>query len=112
MLARVRIVNTEVEAHGGGVFTVSADVVNTGRFPSAIQHGVVARAVDPVTVQIQIDPESILTGAAKTHQITSLDGSGTRGRVTWVIKGDPGSTIEIRLRAQKGGSDSVTVTLR
>jgi hypothetical protein len=112
MLPRVRISNTEVEAHGGGVFTITADVTNTGRFPSSLQHGVVSRSVDPVTVQIQVDPDAILTGAAKTHRIQKLDGSGTTERVTWVIQGAAGSSVEIRLRAQKGGSDSATVTLR
>ena len=112
MLPRVRIADTEVTAHGGGVFTVKATVVNEGYFPSALQHGVVARSVDPVTVQIQVDQTAILTGASKTYQINKLDGSGTRETVSWVIRGRPGSTIEIRVRAQKGGTDSANVTLR
>ena len=112
MLPRVHIAGTEVTAHGGGVFTVSATVVNDGYFPSSLQHGVVARAVDPVSVQIQVSPDDILTGADKTTMIAKLDGSGTRETVTWVIRGRPGSNVEIRVRAQKGGSDTATVTLR
>lgn len=112
MLPRVRIADAEVTAHGGGVFTVTATVVNEGYFPSSLRHGVVARSVDPVTVQIQVDPDAILTGAAKTHRIQKLDGSGTRESVSWVIRGRPGAAVEIRARAQKGGTDSATVTLR
>ena len=112
MLPRVRITSTEVEAHGGGVFTVTAHVQNTGYFPSALQHGVRSRSVDPVSVQIQIDPGDILTGAAKTHMIQRLEGSGATQAVSWVIQGRDGASVEIRVRAEKGGSDTATVTLR
>lgn len=112
MLPRVRVAETEVTAHGGGVFTVSATVVNEGYFPSSLQHGVVARAVDPVSVQIQVPPDDVLTGADKTTMIPKLDGSGTRQSVTWVIRGRAGASVEIRVRSQKGGTDNATVTLR
>ena len=112
LLPRVRIASTEVEAHGGGVFTVTAHVQNTGYFPSALQHGVRSRSVDPVSVQIQVEAEDILTGAAKTHMIQKLNGSGTTQTVSWVIQGRDGTSVEIRVRAEKGGSDTATVTLR
>lgn len=112
MLPRVRIAGTEVTNHGGGVFTVKVTVENDGYFPTALQQGIVAGAVDATTVQIQVPPEAVLTGAAKTHRIARLDGSGAREEVSWVIRGRPGSTVEIRLRAQKGGTATSTVTLR
>jgi len=112
MLPRVRIVDTEVTAHGGGVFTVEVEIENSGYFPTALEHGVVSRAVQPTTVQIQIDPGDVITGAAKTVRVPRLAGSGTRERFTWVIRGQSGAQIEIRVRAQKAGTDSVTVTLR
>ncbi|HSR42682.1 MAG TPA: M14 family metallopeptidase, partial [Longimicrobiales bacterium] len=83
MLSRVSIVDTEVESHGGGLYTVTAQVANTGYFPTAMQHGVVARAVDPLTVQIQVPPEDVVTGDSKTSQLSRLEGSGTRERFTW-----------------------------
>ena len=111
MLPRVRLVGLSSEAHGGGVFTVTAEVVNEGYFPSALQHGVVSRSVDPVLVQIQVDPDEIITGAAKSHRIQKLEGSGARERVSWLVRGSPGEEIEVRVRAQKGGSESRTVRL-
>ncbi len=112
MLPRVRIVDTEVTSHGGGVFTVEAEIENSGFFPTSLQHGVVSRAVQPTTVQIQIDPGDVITGGTKTMQSRQLAGSGTRERFTWVIRGQSGAQIEIRVRAQKGGTHSTTVTLR
>lgn len=112
MLPRVRIVDTEVEAHGGGVFSVTVEVENSGFFPTSLRHGQTSRSVQATTVQIQVPPESILTGASKTARIANLAGSGSRESFTWVIQGREGSQVEIKLRAQKGGTDSATVTLR
>ncbi len=111
MLPRIRIVETDVTAHGGGVFTVEATIENAGYFPSALQHGVVARAVDPVLVQIQVDPEDIITGDDKSATVQRLEGSGTRHSFAWVIRGSAGDRVEIRLRSEKGGHDTVTVRL-
>jgi hypothetical protein len=112
MLPRVSIVDTGVTAHGGGVFTVTATIENSGYLPTALQHGVVSRAVQPTTVRIQVDPESILTGDAKSSTVQRLDGSGTRAEYSWVIRAEEGDTVEIWVRSQKGGTDTATVTLR
>ena len=112
VLPRVRIAGTEVTSHGGGVFTVMVEVENAGFFPTSTQHGVMSRSVQPTTVQIQVPTDAVLTGAAKTSTIQKLDGSGAREKFTWVIQGRQGSSVEIRVRSQKGGSDTATVTLR
>ncbi len=112
LLPRVRIAGTEVTNHGGGVFTVSVEVVNEGFLPTSLQHGQVSRSVQPTTVQIQVPPEAVLTGDPKTSRIPRLDGSGHREAFTWVVRAREGSTVEIRVRAQKAGSDAATVTLR
>jgi hypothetical protein len=112
LLPQVRIAGTEVEAHGGGVFTVTVHVQNDGFLPSAIQQGVTARAVQPVLVQIDVPPEDILTGADKSSRIQQLQGSGSRESFTWVIRGRAGSQIQILARSEKGGTDTATVTLR
>lgn len=112
MLPRVSIVSTEVTAHGGGVFTVTAEIENTGYLPTSLQHGVVSRAVQATMVQIQVDSESILTGDAKSSRVQRLEGSGSRASFSWVIRGNNGQSVEIFVRSQKGGTDTATVTLR
>lgn len=111
MHARVRLADVTAEAHGGGLFTVSATVVNDGYFPSSLRQGVISRTVDPVLVQIQVDPDQVVTGAAKSHRIQTLAGSGTRETVSWVVRADSGQQIEVTVRSEKGGSDSSTVRL-
>lgn len=112
MLPRVSIVETSVTAHGGGIFTVEAEVENSGYFPTSLQHGIVSASVQPTMVQIQIPPEDLLTGDPKTSTVEKLDGSGSRERFAWVIRGRPGAQVEIKARAEKGGTDTATVTLR
>ncbi len=112
MLPRVTIADTEVEVHGGGVFTVKVEVENSGFFPTSLRHGVTSRSVQPTTVRIQIPTEDLITGAAKSSTIQVLNGSHSRQDFTWVIRGRAGAEVEITVRSQKGGSDTATVTLR
>jgi len=112
MLPSVRIASTEVTAHGGGIFTVTVEVENTGFLPTSLQHGSRSRSVGPTFVQIQVDEDAILSGADKTTSLGVLAGSGTRGKVTWVIQGREGAPLEVKLHSQKAGRDTTTVTLR
>jgi hypothetical protein len=112
MLPRVRVALTEVTNHGGGVFTVTVEVENAGYFPTSLQHGAVSRSVQPTMVQIQVVPEAVLSGDEKTTFIRQLEGSGARERVSWLIRGNQGSTVDIVVRSDKGGTDTATVTLR
>jgi hypothetical protein len=112
MLPRVRIASTEVKAHGGGLFTITVDVENTGFFPSALQHGVIAGSVAATLVQIQVPRDDIVTGAAKSVSLPTLAGSNARQKVTWVIRGRPDASVVITVLAQKGGTDSATVVLK
>lgn len=112
MLPRVRIAKTEVKAHGDGIFTVEAEVENAGFLPTSLRHGQTSRSVGPTFLQIQIDDDDILSGADKTARIGVLAGSGSRESVTWVIRGQEGARVEIRLHSEKSGRDTATVTLR
>ena len=112
MLPRVRIAKTEVKAHGGGLFTVNVEVENTGFFPASLQHGVVSGSVKPTLVQIDVPASDIVTGSPKSVRIPNLNGSNARQRITWVIRGKPDASVAITLLAQKGGTDTATVTLK
>jgi hypothetical protein len=112
LFANVRIVSTEVTNHGGGVFEIKAEIENSGYLPTTTVQGATSRSVAPTMVQLDVPPEDVLTGAAKTSFLPSLEGSGARERYVWVIRGSVGATIELKVRSQKGGSDTATITLR
>ncbi len=112
MLPSVHIAKTEVVAHGGGIFTVVAEIENTGFFSTSTLHGVSSRSVNATLVQIDVPAESIVTGAEKSVRVRNLSGSNSRERITWVIRGKPNASIGISVLAQKGGTDSATVILK
>ena len=112
LFPRVRIADVKVTNHGGGVFEVDAEIENSGFLPTATAQGVRARAVAPTMVQLGVPPEDVITGDAKTSFFPTLDGSGARRSFSWVIRGAQGARIELRVRSQKGGRDSATITLR
>ncbi len=112
LLPSVRIASTKVTAHGGGVFRIEADIENTGYLPTAMAQGVRAESVRPVMVQLGVPNESIITGDAKTNYIDALDGSGKRRSFQWVVRAEPGTRVELVLRSQKSGAETVTLTLR
>ena len=112
MLPRVRIADTEVTAHGGGLFTVEVEVENVGFFPTSTRHGVRSRSVGPTLLQPQVSDDDILTGADKTVRLGVLNGSGDRETVTWLIQGREGSQVEVKLLSAKSGHYTSTVTLR
>jgi hypothetical protein len=112
LFAEVSIADVAVTNHGGGVFEIEAEVENSGYLPTAMRQGVVARSVSPTMVQLDVPPEDILTGAAKTSFFQALDGSGSRETYVWVIRGRQGAQINLAVRSQKSGHDTTTITLR
>jgi len=112
LFAKVQIAETEVTAHGGGVFRIKAEVENAGFLPTSTAHGVTSRSVKPTMVQLGIDPDDLLSGSAKTSFFQALDGSGNRESFEWLIKGKRGDTVELKVVSQKGGTDSVSIRLQ
>ncbi len=112
MFARVAVAKTEVTPLGGGLYRIKADVENAGFLPTALAQGVTARAVKPVMVQLGVPPDAIITGSEKTSFIPALAGSGSRQSFEWVIKAAPGTAVTLKAVAQKGGTDTATITLK
>jgi hypothetical protein len=112
LFAQVRIAHTEVTNRGGGIFQIAAEIENAGYLPTSMNQGVTSRSVAPTMVQLGVDPDDVLTGAAKTSFFHALEGSGARKRYVWVIRGREGASVELKVVSQKGGSDTANITLR
>jgi len=112
LFPKVAIAKTSVDNLGGGLFRVQAEVENSGFLPTALAHGVVSRSVKPTMIQLGIEPSNLVSGSAKTSFFQALDGSGHRQKFDWIIRGEPGSEITLRVVSQKGGSETATLTLQ
>ena len=108
----VAVAKLEAVPQGGGLYRVKAEVENAGFWPTAMAHAVVARAVRPTMAQLQVPPESILSGNQKTSFIQSLAGSGDRHKLDWLIKAKPGETLTLKVVSQKAGADAKSVVLK
>jgi hypothetical protein len=105
---RVAVASLTATRLGGGLYRVRAEVENRGRWPTALQQAVTARAVKPVMVQIDVDATAIVSGAAHNQFFPTLAGSGRREKVEWIVRARPGQIVTVRVVAQKGGTASET----
>jgi hypothetical protein len=112
LFPRIGIAKLEATNHGGGIFRIKAEVENGGFWPTALGHAVTARAVKPVLVQLQVEPETIISGNAKSNSIQSLSGSGGRMKFEWLIKAKAGDKVELKVISQKGGAARQAVVLK
>jgi hypothetical protein len=112
LFPQVFVAESNVTSLGGGLYRVRAEVENTGLMPTALAHGVVSRSVKPTMVQLGIDPGDLVSGDAKTSFFQALSGSGRRQKYDWIVRGTAGSEVTIRVVSQKGGSETVTLTLQ
>jgi uncharacterized membrane protein YgcG len=97
---------------GGGLFRIKADVENKGFLPTSTAHGQVSRSVRATLVQLSIPQTDIVSGDPRTNNIPILAGSGRRQSYQWIVKAKPGSTVTLKVVAQKGGTDTATITLK
>jgi len=111
LFPKVSIAEIRVTELGGGLFKIEAEVENSGYLPTALAHGVNSRSVRPTMVQLDIPPDNLVSGDAKTSFIQTLAGSGSRKEFTWIVKGEPGAEVRLKVAAQKGGTETVTLKL-
>jgi len=112
LFPKIGIAKLEFTNHGGGLFRIKAEVENTGFWPTALGHAITARAVKPTLVQLQVEPETIISGNAKSNSIQSLSGSGARMKFEWLIKAKAGDKVELKVLSQKGGTARQSVVLK
>jgi hypothetical protein len=106
---RVAVASLTATRLGGGLYRIRADVENRGRWPTALQHAITARAVKPVLVAVDVAPAAIVSGAPKHQFFPTLAGSGRREQVEWIVRAGAGQSVTVRVVAQKGGTATQTV---
>ncbi len=112
LFPKIGIAKLEAINHGGGIFRIKAEVENVGFLPTSLAHAVTARTVKPTMVQLQVPPESIISGSQKTSFVQTLAGAGERTKFEWLIKAKAGDNIELKVVSQKGGTDKRSVVLK
>jgi hypothetical protein len=112
LFPKIGVADTSVASLGGGLYRVKVAIENSGFLPTAMAQGIRSRAVRPTMVQLQVPPEDIVSGAAKTNYVPTIAGSGRRQSYEWIIRGKPGSTVDVRVMSHKGGTVTRQLTLK
>ncbi len=111
LLPRLELAEIKVDKQADGVFTISATVKNSGFLPTALAHGVKARAVKPILLKLEGNGLAILAGK-RIVSVDTLEGSGGAETATWIVKGRIGSRIQLVATSEKAGRLTQSIELK
>jgi murein tripeptide amidase MpaA len=120
MLPRLEIHTLTVEPLGGESFRINLVVENNGFLPSfTSQQGKKRGAVRPVRAELEV-PEGVSietrrrridlghlegrTNKMSAASVFGMDPTDNRSRADWVVKGSPGTVINIKIHGERAGS--------
>jgi hypothetical protein len=112
LFPKIAVADFNATSLGGGLYRIKAEVENKAFLPTSTAHGQASRSVKATLVQLSLPQKDIVSGDAQTNNIPILAGSGRRQSYQWIVKGKPGATVTLKVVAQKGGTDTATITLK
>lgn len=110
-LPRVYTEAPSVERVGPGLWRVSVRATNEGALPTMAAIGVKSRRPMPTLLVLDEPLERIVSGT-KFNRTWSLAGSGGSAEAQWLITGDEGATVHIRVRPTTGAEQAIEVKLQ
>lgn len=100
MFPRLRIPDIRTEPLGGGVWRITATVVNEGTLPTFPQMGTISRQTQPVQIAIELPEGAALVAGHARRQLPALAGNGGHVTETFLVRLEPDvQKTRIRLRA-------------
>jgi len=111
-LPNIGISNVKIEPIEGKIFRITADIVNTGYFPTNSSMGNRVRWPRNVKVIIGLSKNQKLTSGNPVTVLDPISGSGGRQELTWLIIGNTGDTITITAESPTAGIATETVRLK
>lgn len=112
MLPQIAIRNVKIEPIDGKIFRLTADITNTGYFPSNSAMGDKARWSRNVKVVLDIGKEQSLAGGKLKIVLDPIKGNGGRHEIIWLIVSKPGESVTITAESPMTGKATQTVTLK
>ncbi len=100
----------EVTTLSETVYEIRTALVNDGYFPTGLGAATLNRHVRPIVITLDLPLERIV-GGDRVTKIWSVAGSGGRHELRWVVHGEAGSTVSVKLTSEKYGDRSIAVTL-
>ena len=114
LMPEVKIHETKVEPLGGGIFRITATVVNRGYLPTASEMGQTTGEVYPLLLRLTAPAGTNYVKGTPRTELSRLRG-GEKTNWTWLIRppaSDKPAQATLRVSAPAAGSDTVTVDLK
>jgi hypothetical protein len=111
-LPRAEVRNVRIEALGGRVFRVTAEIANAGYLPTQSDLGGMVRWPRRIRVELETGANQSITGGRAIQLLDPIPGSGRSRELTWVVVGDPGSRVVLHASSPVAGMASYPLTLR
>ncbi len=100
----------KVSELAAGLYEIETSLVNSGYFPTALAIGKQSKRVRPAVVNLDLPLERI-TGGPRIEQVWSIPGSGGRHKLHWVVLGEAGATVTVKVVSEKLDDRSLDVVL-
>lgn len=85
-MPRLRIAPPEVEALSGGIYRVTAKVINDGYLPTFSAAGAASKHLHPVQIKIELPKGAKLLTGHRRARLSTLRGRGGAEEQTWLIR--------------------------
>ena len=114
LMPQVKLEDVKVEALGGGLFRVSAAIINHGFLPTMPAMGQTTGEPHPLQIEIVLAPGAQLITGHRRRPVDPLAGSGGRTERSWLLRADKPNArrIELKVWSPSVGSDTQTVELK
>ena len=125
---KLELVQASAKPAGGGNYTVTLVVQNTGWLPSYVSKRALDRkVVRGLVAEIELPPEAVLVEGKRRAEHGQLEGraykhtgisfwpdyhvTDDRMKLTWVVRGKPGDVVKLTARHERAGTVRTEVTL-
>ena len=113
LLPQVKIHTTKVASLGGGVYRITAGIINRGYLPTASEMGELSRRVYPLQIVIELPNRAEFIHGPARKRLDRLVGNGGSTEQTWIVRlpDRQPTTATLRVWAPAVGADVVTIDL-
>ncbi len=112
LMPGVALREVRVTSLGQGAWRITAQVANTGYFPTQAAIGARLPWVRQIRVDLRTGQNQAIVAGRAVQLLGAITGSGRSTELTWVVTGAAGSTLTLSAAGPVVGSASTTVTLR
>ncbi len=114
ILPRIEIRDAKAEPLGGGMYRISATVVNNGYLPTMSEMGRVSEQAYPLQIKLDLPADTQWIQGSPRVELGKLDGNGGKAERTWIVRlpNPTMTTAKLKAWAPAVGSHEIQLELK